>query len=68
MPWSPIDHARFAIDRDDALALVRVSSMPMCSYQSRMDDDVFEGFLARQHRRKHDAVIVAVRLGAEHRD
>ena len=33
-----------------------------------MDHDVGERLLAGQHRREQDAVVVAVRLGAEHGD
>jgi hypothetical protein len=34
----------------------------------RIEDDVVDGHLARQHRREQDAVVVGVRLGAEHGD
>ena len=33
-----------------------------------VDDDLVEGFLARQDRRQHDAVVVDARLGVEDRD
>ncbi len=33
-----------------------------------VDDDVLKGLFARQHRRKHDAIVIDARLGAEHRD
>jgi hypothetical protein len=34
----------------------------------RVEDDLVEGLLAGQHRRQQDAVVVGVRLGAEHGD
>ena len=34
----------------------------------RVDDDVVDALLAGQHRGQHDAVVVRVRLGAEHGD
>ena len=43
--------------------------MPFSAYQSqRVQHDLVERLLAGQHRRQQDAVVVGVRLGAEHRD
>ena len=43
--------------------------MPFSAYHSRdVQHDLVERLLAREHRRQQDAVVVRMRLGAEHRD
>jgi hypothetical protein len=61
------DLAVTSIDTDDLLALVQGDAMigiPGIVIQ----DDVGEFFLAAQHRRQQDAIVVDLRLGAEHGD
>ena len=42
--------------------------MPFSAYQSVVEHDLFELLLAGQHGGEQDAVVVGMRLGAEHRD
>ena len=53
-----VDHLLAEVQRDAVLGV------PL----DRVEDDVGERLLAGQHRREQDAVVVRVRLGAEHGD
>ena len=60
---------RAARGRSAVTFLPACSVMPLSAYQSqRVEDDLVERLLAGQHRRQQDAVVVGVRLGAEHGD
>ena len=52
-------HDFVAGDQRDAVLVVPLA---------RVEHDVVDGLLRREHRRQQDAVVVAVRLRAEHRD
>ncbi|MCY1298590.1 hypothetical protein D9M70_480840 [compost metagenome] len=60
-------HAAWPVDRYHGITgkqLDAVLFVPL----ARVEHDVRHRLLAGQHRRQQDAVVVAVRLGAEHRD
>ena len=59
--------ARLAVDAGDGLAQVQpdiVGGIPV----QIVEDDLLQRLFARQDRRQQDAVVVGMRLGAEHRD
>ena len=62
------DHpAAHAVDAGDFLAQVQADAVFGVPVQ-RIEHDVLEVLLTGQHRREQDAVVVGVRLGAEHGD
>ena len=61
------DLAGAPVDHRNRLALAQlhiVVAVPVF----RVEDDLLDRLLARQHRRQQDAVVIDVRLGPEHRD
>ena len=67
LPSSPVTVFSAAIDVDDADADAQIDVVAAIPLE-RVDDDVVGGLLAGEHRRQHHAVVVDVRLVAEHRD
>ena len=61
------DDACLAIDVDDLLAEVQRDALLLVPGQ-RIEHDLVERLFAGQHGAQHDAVVVGVRLGAEHGD
>ena len=58
-----------AVDLDDFLVLAGVQRDAILLVPVQIiDHDFRNGLFAGEHRRQHDAVVIAMRLGAEHRD
>ena len=61
------DHAALAVDADHRIAGIQPHAVLRVP-GAIVGDDVLEHLLAGQHRRQQDAVVIAVRLGAENGD
>ena len=61
------DGLRAAIDARNRVAGIKPDAVVVVPVL-RIDDDVVEALVARQHAGEHDAVVVHMRLGAEHGD
>ncbi len=68
LPSSAGDGLRDRIDVDDRGRRAAGGCRCCWYHSSGLSDDVVGGLLAGEHRRQQDAVVVDVRLVAEHRD